>query len=147
MFGETEPAAPAAAADPIAEVARMQDRLDSTYVGTVTWSSKANFANVIGSTDDPKVPGFTSWISLWQDKCNGGAGPSKCTSYNYFSNDPTRKCSSTFYGGHVVTGKSAMTMPKGSTVYIFPVCGFHNASDTTYMEALYNLTGVQLSYW
>jgi hypothetical protein len=145
MFGE--PVARGAAADPISEVIRMQFRVNSTYVGTVTWSLNATFANVIGSTDDPKVDGL-SWITLWADKCNGGSGTDTCSSHNYYSVNSDWKCqTSDFVGGHVITGTTAKSMSKGSTVYIFPICKRHNGSDPNYMKSLYNPKGVQLKYW
>jgi hypothetical protein len=144
MFGEpmaTE------TTDTIADVTRMQSRVTSTYVGTVTWVANATFANVIGSTDDPKNAGATTWIGLWRDKCNGGLDTTKCSSYNFFSVDKTKACSTTFVGGHVIPGTTAKTMAVGSTVYIFPICDIHNASDSNYMKMLYNPKGVQLNYW
>jgi len=145
MFGEPVPKA--AATDPVAEVIRMQFKVNSTYVGTVTWAANTTFANVIGSTDDPKVDGM-SWISLWSDKCNDGAGCAKCSSFNFFSKDSDWKCQTDdFVGGHVITGTTAKSMSKGSTVYIFPICKRHNGSDPNYMKMLYNPKGVQLKYW
>jgi hypothetical protein len=145
MFGE--PVTAQASADQIAEVARMQLRVNSTYVGTVTWTSANTFANVIGSTDDPLPGGVTSWLSLWRDKCNGGANTDHCSSYNFFSKDTSWKCSDVFVGGHVIPGTTAKSMAKGSTVYIFPICAVHNGSDPNSMKSIYNPTGVQLSYW
>lgn len=131
----------------LSEVERMQIKVNSTYVGTVTWSLNYQFANVIGSTMDPLPSGVTSWLSLWRDKCNGGANTTKCSSYNYFSKDTTWTCSSVFVGGHVIPGTVAKNMAKGSTVYIFPICNVHNGSDPNSMKSLYNPDGVQLKYW
>ena len=145
MFGE--PLAEAPAADRIAELIRVQFRVNSTYVGTVTWNEDTTYANVIGSTDDPKVGGV-SWVSLWSDKCNGGNGTDTCSSFNFFSRDTEWKCQTNdFVGGHVITGILAKSMPKGSTVYIFPICKRHNGSDPNYMKSKYNPKGVQLKYW
>ena len=41
-------------------------RLFSTSAAVVTYP--APLYNVIGSTDDPKVPGYSSWTSLLQGK-------------------------------------------------------------------------------
>ena len=39
--------------------------VDSTYGGTETWQEMVNFANVVGSTDDPKPPeADNKWIHL-----------------------------------------------------------------------------------
>lgn len=145
MYGE-EPLPKDVVPDPV-ELSRLQGVVDSTYVGTVTWAAKTNFANVIGSTLDPKPSGVSSWLGLWRDKCHGGANPTKCSSYNWFSKDKSWKCNDAFVGGHVILGTTAKSMAKGSTVYIFPICSVHNGSDPNYMEMLFNPTGVQLKYW
>lgn len=144
MYGET--ITPLDVTDLPAEIARVQFQVDSTYVGTVTWKANATFANVIGSTDDPKIDG-QSWIELWANKCNSGKDTDKCSSYNYASGDPNWKCSSTILGGHVITGTTAKKMNKGDTVYIYPICKPHNNSDANSMKSLYNPEGVQLKYW
>jgi len=145
MFGE--PLEANMTPDRVADVARMQFKVNSTYVGTVTWAANADFANVIGSTYDPKVPGYT-WIGLWSDKCNGGSAPTTCASQNFFGGDTSGKtCNTTYIGGHVITGQTAMSMPSGSTVYIYPICTTHNANNGYYMESLNYHTGVQLKYW
>jgi hypothetical protein len=144
-FGE-EPGT-ALAGNPLAELLRVQFKVDSTYVGTVTWAANTQFANVIGSTQDPKVPGFTTWIQLWRDKCNGGASPAACSSLNYFSSDSAKKCSGILLGGHVILGTTAKSESKGATVYIYPICTGHNNTNNGYMKIINNPTGVQLSYW
>lgn len=131
----------------LAQINQMQFVVNSTYVGTVTWSQAVYFANVIGSTNDPKPSGVTSWLGLWRDKCNGGHNTDTCSSYNWFSLNTTWKCSTVFVGGHVITGTAAKYMSKNSTVYIFPICNVHNGSDPNYMKSLYNPVGVQLKYW
>ena len=145
MFGL--PVTPEPQTDRVGELIHMQFRVDSTYVGTVTWAGNTDFANVIGSTQDPKVQGFPTWIGLWENKCNGNIGAGICTSNNWFSNDPTRTCNGPYIGGHVITGQTAMSMTQGSTVYIFPICTRHNSFNAGYMEVKFNPTGVQLSYW
>jgi hypothetical protein len=134
-------------ADRIAQVIQIQAIVDSTFVGTVVWQLNKTFANVDGSTHDPKPSGTTSWIELWRNKCNGGANTSKCSSYNSFSLNTTWKCTSELVGGHVITGTTAVKKKKGDTVYIFPICSRHNGSDPNYMKSLYNPEGVQLNYW
>jgi hypothetical protein len=145
MFGETVTPLDLSAAP--AEVARIQFIVDSTYVGTVTWTATTTFANVIGSTQDPKPSGVTSWLELWANKCNNGHDTTLCSSYNFFSKDTTWTCTSVLVGGHVIPGTTAKSMAKGSTVYIYPICSRHNGSDPNSMKCLYNPKGVQLSYW
>ena len=144
-FGE--PVTDAPPADPIAEVLRVQFKVDSTYVGTVTWAGNTQFANVIGSTYDPKITGYPTWIGLWRDKCNGGAAASLCSSQNYFSSDSSKTCSGGLLGGHVILGTTAQSESPGATVYIYPICVGHNNTNNGYMKVINNPTGVQLSYW
>jgi hypothetical protein len=145
MFGEE--VTPLDLSTAPAEVARIQFIVYSTYVGTVTWAANTTFANVIGSTDDPKPVGVTSWLELWANKCNNGKDTDKCSSYNFFSKDTTWTCTNDSVGGHVIPGTTAKSMSKGSTVYIYPICKRHNGSDPNYMKSLYNPEGVQLNYW
>jgi hypothetical protein len=145
MFGE--PVVSETAIDKVADVIRMQSKVFSIYVGTVTWAGNTLFANVIGSTEDPKPSDVKSWLELWCEKCHGGNNPTRCSSYDFFSKDTTWKCSDVFVGGHVIKGTTAMRMAKGSTVFIYPICNKHNGSDPNYMKLLYNPKGVQLKYW
>jgi hypothetical protein len=144
-FGE--PVTAEMPADLVAEVIRMQHKVDSTYVGTVTWAGNADFANVIGSTHDPKVPDYPTWIGLWKNKCNGDAAPTKCASEGYASDDTHWTCSTTYFGGHVITGTVAKEMSKGSQVYIYPICNLHNSHNSGYMKVKNYPTGCELKYW
>lgn len=112
--------------------------VDSVFGGEVTLSYAEAFANVIGSTPDPKIAGL-SWIQLWANQFN--TYPVICTSYqsNGFN------CGSSLVGGHVIKGTHAMSMPKGSNaVWIMPICTAHNNNDNVYMEALKYLKGIWL---
>ena len=51
-------------------------RLFSTSAAVVTYP--APLYNVIGSTDDPKVPGYSSWTSLLQGKGIGVGSDNHC---------------------------------------------------------------------
>lgn len=113
--------------------------IESTFGGEVTLNYKEAFANVIGSTSDPKIAGL-SWIQLWANQY--GQYPVICTSYhsNGFN------CGNSLVGGHVIGGKTAKSMPKGSnSVWIFPICIQHNNDDKVYMEALKYLKGIWLN--
>jgi hypothetical protein len=112
--------------------------LESVFGGEVTLSYGEQFANVIGSTTDPKIAGLT-WIQLWANQF--GVYPVVCTSYqlNGFS------CGSSLVGGHVIAGTQAKTVTPGSnSVWIFPICVQHNNNDNVYMEALKYLKGIWL---
>jgi len=117
-----------------------KNRYGSVWGGEVTFSQNENFANVIGSTNDPKIAG-KSWYGLWVDYY--GTPLPNCSSwqYNGFSCTPGPY----LYGGHVVKGKVAKSMPKGSnSVYIMPICPAHNNDDSVYMAAVTNRKGVWL---
>lgn len=112
--------------------------IESVWGGTVHFSAGEAFANVIGSTNDPKIAGKT-WINLWADQF--GVYPSICTSYHFNGFN----CGTSFVGGHIITGTVARTMPKGSdSVYIMPICRPHNNDDNVYMEALQYQDGIWL---
>lgn len=112
--------------------------VESVFGGEVTLNYAEAFANVIGSTSDPKIAGL-SWIQLWANQY--GQYPVICTSYhsNGFG------CGNTLVGGHVIGGTVAKSMPKGSNaVWIFPICIQHNNDDHVYMQALKYLKGIWL---
>ena len=131
--------------DTESEIKLLQFRLNSVYGGNVTWANNAQFANIIGSTTDPRPSKYSSWLDMWRTEVNGGNAPANCTSLNFFSNDPSRKCSTTFVGGHVVTGQTPLSPATGSTVYLYPICNVHNGVNSCYMEVKQNRTGIQLN--
>lgn len=113
--------------------------VDSVFGGQVTMKKGENFANVIGSTKDPKIPGL-SWIQLWINQF--AMTPTDCTSREYKGFD----CHGRLVGGHVIKGKTASVVAKGSnSVYIFPICSKHNSNDGVYMAALTYIKGVWLN--
>jgi hypothetical protein len=143
MFGDE--IASNAPLDVPSEIKLLQLRVNSVYGGNVTWASNAQFANVIGSTTDPRPSKYASWIDMWATEANSGSRPTQCTSLDFFSNDPSKKCSTDFVGGHVVTGQTPTSPTKGSTVYLYPICKIHNGNNSCYMEVKENPTGVQLN--
>lgn len=111
--------------------------IESVWGGTVHFNYGENFANVIGSTNDPKIAG-QSWIGLWR---NQFGNPNACTSLNYGG----FPCTNYLVGGHVVLGQQASYVPPGSNaVYIMPICQAHNSNDNVYMAALHYLNGIWL---
>ncbi|MFZ5673107.1 MAG: hypothetical protein ACOZAM_09095 [Pseudomonadota bacterium] len=107
--------------------------VDSVYRGTTTLAAHAKFANVIGSTPDPKV-GSRSWLRLWIYKTQRSP-PTKCTSLGFSGFN----CNKLFVGGHVVSGTNSMRMRAGSAqVMIIPICVRHNNDDSVFMEARWN---------
>ena len=128
----------------LADILQVQAVVNSTYYGTITWSSMYSFSNIKYSTDDPKPSGYSSWITLWNDKCHGGSYPTRCTSYNYSDGKSGFICGTDFVGGHVIPGTTAKSVTKGGTAYIFPICKAHNNNDNIFMSCRYNPTGVVL---
>lgn len=122
----------------------VQAAVNSTYYGTITWTSMYSFANIMYSTNDPKPSGYSSWITLWNDKCHGGYYPTQCTSYNYSNGKSGFICGTDFVGGHVIPGTTAKSVANGGTAYIFPICKAHNNNDNIYMSCRYNPKGVVL---
>ncbi|KAF3912614.1 hypothetical protein AA313_de0207335 [Arthrobotrys entomopaga] len=114
--------------------------IDSFYKGTTVVGYGSYFANVIGSTWDPKIK-HQAWIELWRQTVNGGQQPALCTSFNFngFACGPVDK------GGHIIPGTNASWIPDGSDVYIFPICTAHNNNDKVYMSALAYQTAVWLT--
>lgn len=109
----------------------------SVWGGEVTFNKNENFANVIGSTNDPKIASKT-WLRLWSDQYGN---PTNCTSLNY---SPVT-CNTNLVGGHVILGKTAKAEPKGSnSVYIMPICSAHNNNNNVYMAAIMYQKGVWL---
>ena len=112
--------------------------VESVFGGTVTFNYMEYFANVIGSTSDPKIASL-SWIRLWANQF--GIYPQICTSYNFGG----FACGTDLVGGHIITGTKASYMPKGSnSVYILPICKSHNNNDNVYMAALQYFQGIWL---
>lgn len=112
--------------------------LQSVFGGEVHFNYGEAFANVIGSTSDPKIAGL-SWIALWAGQF--GLYPTICTS-SHFGGFP---CGSSLVGGHIITGTKAFKVPKGSnSVYIMPICIQHNNNDNVYMAALQYQYGIWL---
>jgi len=113
--------------------------VESVFGGEVTMNYAENFANVIGSTPDPKIAGLT-WIQLWARQF--GSYPTICTSYNYGG----FACGPSLVGGHVILGQHAAVVPAGSnSVFIFPICVQHNNNDNVFMAALQYLKGIWLN--
>jgi hypothetical protein len=113
--------------------------IDSTGYGVTQLSSNQAFANVIGSTNDPKIGG-SSWIALWTSQFGANRG---CTSYNIAGipgGGVTNFLCTTgnlVYGGHVLLGQFSESLHTGSNVVmIIPICPAHNNDDSVYMEAI-----------
>jgi len=120
----------------ISEIIRKGYQVQSKFKGTTRFPKNAAFANIIGSTNDPKVDGL-SWIGLWRREFGS---ENVCTSLNFMAN-----CGPALVGGHVIMGTVAKPMPAGSTVFIIPICKAHNNNNNIWMEAITNQNAVVLS--
>ena len=116
------------AAPRVGDVIQIGD-VRSTFGGTYTFASTDDFANVIGSSTDPKVDGL-AWINLWK-RTYPTATITQCSSYDF----PTGfGCTTNFVGGHVILGQTAQVVAAGSNdVYIIPICQKHNKNNNVYM--------------
>ncbi len=128
--------------------------LESTYEGNIEFASGTIFANVIGTSSDPK-PGDikTSWIAFW--KCiyiatHHSILPSWCcTDGNQYNDDyygnavmhSNNEFCEDLDGGHIVLGKKARQPAQGEIVYIVPICASHNhMANCFYMKTGYHKT-------
>lgn len=112
--------------------------IESTWGGTVRFDPGENFANVIGSTNDPHIGGL-SWIELWRRQFGN---PTICTSYQYNG----FMCNNHLVGGHVILGQQAKRIASGDNyVFIMPICSSHNNNDNVYMAALQYQDGIWLN--
>lgn len=123
--------------------------VDSVWYGETYLHYAEAFANVIGSTSDPKVD-RESWIALWRSQF-GATG--LCTSYQHAGNPNspaplqsfTCTASGTLFGGHVIPGMNSKDVPAGvDYVFIIPICPAHNNNDNVFMAALQCTKGIAL---
>jgi len=113
--------------------------IESTFYGEIYLNQSDVYANVIGSTGDPKVAG-KSWLQLWLAQFGNVY---TCASLNYggFPCNPQYG----LLGGHVILGKTASKVPTGANyVFIMPICSAHNNNDNVYMAPVTTNKGVAL---
>ena len=119
------------AAPKVGDIIQIGD-VRSTFGGPVTFASTDVFANVIGSSGDPKVEGL-AWIQLWK-RTYPTATVTQCSSFDF----PTGfGCTTNFVGGHVIKGQTAQVVAAGSNdVFIIPICQKHNKNNNVYMKPI-----------
>lgn len=113
----------------------------SIFGKLVKFKNKQAFANVIGSSGDPKIKN-QSWIALWESYF-GDVEVCASFQFNGFGcNTDIKK----IYGGHVILGKVAAPVKYGKDgiVNIIPICENHNNDDHVYMEPIEYDQAVQL---
>lgn len=111
--------------------------LNSTYEGCESWEGGTEFANVIDSTNDPKIYKM-SWINLYEFVVRIVTGDLNysarycCTDgYVYDPNNDAAvqvMCTARFVGGHIMRGKRNIWPRQNTIVYLLPICGGHNTS-------------------
>jgi len=123
--------------------------LHSIYEGKATFAADFKYANVIGSTADPKH-GVSSWIELWRTTYKV-ANPTNCSSYHFAGTPgggeikPEFNCRGHFVGGHVIEGENASVMPERSDdVFIIPICTAHNNTNKAYMMPVHDNRAIML---
>ncbi|KOY83200.1 hypothetical protein I6G82_05440 [Lysinibacillus macroides] len=111
--------------------------LRSVYDGiTESLAIGTNFANVEGSTHDPKH-GETSWIQLIIKSIGKGPAGSCCAEPNTIyvggsqdeGDERTAEftCSTSLVGGHVILyATNSSKVEAGKNVHLLPICGKHN---------------------
>ena len=122
--------------------------VESTFAGTFNFAVNAAFANVRGSTRDPKINN-QSWIALWTATFHNAGPQGICASTTFPAGFA---CGGNIVGGHIVSGTQWRSPPQGSTVYIIPICHNHNMRYDTNgvslgMKAINWQQSVQLNYW
>jgi len=122
--------------------------LKSVYQGKFEFKSGTDFANVIGSSDDPKVDG-SSWKALWKAKFPTENGD-QCASAGWASGgkfDCSANKDTNYVGGHVIFGQKASAVAAGAnnTVYIIPICKGHNNNNNVYMNPITLKSAVALN--
>ena len=137
----------------------------STYDELEIVKKGTKFANIIGSTYDPKPKGAASWIGLMEAvyKAEGKKDIEKlsrcCTDGKVYVDD--KKCDFTcnknskdIVGGHVIVGaEEAQQLLKGSIFELLPICKHHNTTckdgskkpgSGFYMETRYNIDALKM---
>ncbi|MDU1912518.1 hypothetical protein [Fusobacterium sp.] len=114
----------------------------SVYGGIAGIEENITFANIIGSTDDPKPFGYTVWLDLMQDALIEFLGDKTYVEF-YLGNcvtdkkfyykdsdteiiDDSKHCKGVIVGGHIISGDTPSEIAQGSTVYLLPICNKHN---------------------
>lgn len=110
------------------------ENIFSTFGGLFKFKDKQPFANVIGSSKDPKID-HLPWIRLWEHYFGT---VEICSSYHFPKGFNCNTDLKKIYGGHVILGEKAKPVTHGlnGVVYIIPICENHNNDDSIYMEPI-----------
>lgn len=104
--------------------------VESTGYHVGKLAKNARYANVIGSSSDPK-PHSNSWMKLWKSEF----GETEfCSSENEDCGESNK-----LVGGHCILGEVAKIVKNGSNdVFIIPICPGHNKKNNIFMTVQKN---------
>ena len=111
-------------------------RLFSTSANVVTYT--APLYNVIGSTSDPKIPGYPSWNYLLQQFGIGVGSNDHC----YVDpQTPDHSHPAFQVGGHMTPNQDG-TVPTTGICYLMPLCKWHNGKGNNHVAFAHSLTQI-----
>lgn len=127
--------------------------LTSVYEGTEPWDAGDDFANVLGSTgdygydeDEQVQRGWKEFAEMagisWEchaetDSFFDSENGQLITGGKYTCNDRDQEqevLSNRVCGGHVIPGTNAMSLEKGSSLYVIPICKHHNSVNLPHID-------------
>jgi hypothetical protein len=118
-------------------VSRFGDkRLMSTSANVVTYT--AALYNVIGSTHDPKIPGYPSWTYLLQQLGIGVGTNDHC----YVDPQTSDHSHPAFQVGGHMTPNMDGTVPPSNICYLMPLCKWHNGKGNNHVAFAHSLTQI-----
>ena len=130
--------------DKVYDVTKRIFHIESYFKDVVYFASNEKFANVIGSTHDPKIEG-KSWLKLWRNAFNAKSKICASFEYNNFNCTDGSDNGKHLVGGHIILGDKASQIEVGSDdVYIIPICKAHNNNDKVFMMPIHERRAVRL---
>lgn len=109
-------------------------RLFSTSANVVNYT--AALYNVIGSTSDPKIPGYPSWSYLLQQFGIGTGLNAHC----YVDPQTADHSHPAFQVGGHMTPNYDGTVPPSGNCYLMPLCKWHNGKGNNHVAFSHSLT-------
>ena len=113
-----------------------EQRLFSTQAKIVTYTDP--LYNVIGSSGDPKIPGYPSWTYLLQQFGIGVGTNDHC----YVDpQTPDHTHPAFLVGGHMTPNKDG-SVPSTDICYLMPLCKWHNGKGNNHVAFPHSLTQI-----
>lgn len=130
--------------DKVYDITKRIFHIESYFKDIVYFAPNQKFANVIGSTHDPKIEG-KSWLKLWRNSFNAKSKICSSFEYNNFNCTDGSDNGKHLVGGHIILGDKAGKIELGSDdVYIIPICKAHNNNDNVFMLPIHERRAVRL---